>query len=238
LNPWFEFRRTLRSCGDDLFIGVIDARFEEWEGTEPHSTDGSLELLLNMRSVGLLDFVSEASPGRKEHETRNPGMKELLDRGVDFFVTWGADEVATPDQLERIFKFVRKEEFIAWFSLQYRNFVFDDRHFILGFNPPRIFRTKLETCYLEQFDWDDDPAYADGKVRMSYKHFSHKLVPGVLVDHFTWNDLERSKAKIRYQQKHFGHCGFRVEENGSIGFDPAYYSKISQPFPKVLELNG
>ncbi len=78
--------------------------------------------------------------------------------------------------------------------------------------------------------------HLDQEIR--YTCFTSRDIPVSLCYplHYTWLDNQRSKDKIAYQQKHFGHCSFRINDLGKLEFDPEYYTKIKSLPPKLYSV--
>lgn len=239
LDPWIKYKKENKD--NELLIACIDGKFQEFDdGTKNlNSQDGSLQQLLNYLHNNEIDFLRTLLEGQslKEHEVRNYPLKFLLEQNCNYIISIGTDEIFIYDQIIRIINYVKKDEFICYYNIQYKNFVFDKNHYILGFNPPRIWKTKYLDWQLKEFYWDDDILYVRGDEKMSYREFPNKLIPNVLVDHLTWCDPKRSQQKINYQEKHFAHgagCSFKVV-NDKVEFNLDYYKKINQMPPIVYE---
>ena len=234
LAPWISFR--LKNP-NKLTISCLDVKFLENAVGKEVSSDGSLEFLQSCYKINDIDNLQIIPTGLKEHEARNYGLKYLLSQDIDYLLTWGSDEVIGYNQIGSIYDFVAKDPFTAFFKIRYKNFVGDKNHYVLGFEPPRIFKVKLNgNVKLNEFFWDDDITYVDttnGSIR-SYKDFPSKTIPKILVNHYTWLNGPRSVAKIEYQRKHFGHCSYKYNDKQEISFDPSYYKKFNQEIPEIL----
>lgn len=232
LQNWISYREH-----NPLLINVLDVCFTE--NGEGNSTDGSLRLLKQYKNDFKIDFLNILPPGLKEHEARNVALKQLLEQGCSLIVSIGSDEIFLLSDIQKIFEYVKKEEFIAVFKIPYKNYVFDKWHFVRGFAPHRIWRVNYNGYKLNQFEWDDDISYIKDDEQILDKQLPIKIIPNIEIAHFTWCDLERSIDKIKYQELHFKNgagCSFRVN-NGKIEFNPEYYKKTNQSFPEVYEEN-
>ena len=62
--------------------------------------------------------------------------------------------------------------------------------------------------------------------------------------HHSWNNLERSKKKIDYQIKHFGHgnsnyCSFKFnQEKNCIEFNDEYFLLTGEKKPDIFEVEN
>lgn len=232
LSPWIEFRKT-----NPLLIVALDVCFDE--NGVGNSTDGSLELLTEYQEDGKIDYFQPLWAGLKEHEARNVALKWLLDQGVDLIISVGSDEIFKESEIKQIFDYVNKDKFTAVFKIHYKNYINDKSHYVLGFKPNRIWRVKYNNFKISEFFWDDDVKYLGKNSSVMDKDLPSKVIPNVIVDHFSWLDCERSRKKIEYQSNHFSPpiglgCSYKWE-NGKVVFDAEFYKKTCQPVPEIHE---
>ncbi len=238
--PWIEFFKS--QLKHDIVFSVIDTKFEENkdDNTTNNSNDGSLEKLRNYHNVRLIDHYIEFDKPLMEHDARSLALKPLLD-DCDYILSTAFDEKFSVKDIENIINFVEKNPLIVWFLINYKNYVFDKSHYVLGFRPPRVFKVNANNYKLNKWFWDDDVEYHGIITRdiISYKNLSSKVIPNVLVNHYTWLSDERSRLKVIYQQKHFAHgagCGYKWnEETRSIELNLEHYRKIGQIPPIIYQ---
>ena len=232
LQNWISWREH-----NPLVIAVLDVCFQENSGG--NSTDGSIQLLKQYKHDNKIDFFEILPPGLKEHEARNVALKYLLDAGVEIVWLLGSDEIYSYEEINNAIKYVKKEEFITWFRIEFKNLVFDDKHYIKGFNPGRIFRTNQNKLKIKEMYYDDDFLYTDGINNIDYKNLSHKQIPIHLCNplHYTWLDDDRSKKKWEYQIKRWGKngCSF-FYENEKIVFNKEFYKKNNISLPEIYSI--
>lgn len=242
LDHWIRLRKE----SQNIVIAVVHNCFlENHKNGEPiYSKDGTVEYLKQLEARKEIDYLTILDEPSLEHDARNKGLKQLLGENCDFIHTIGHDEIYTSDQIKKIYEYVKEKPFITWFGVNYKNYVFDENHYVLGFCPPRIFRTKLQSAKLNSFYWDDDIQYlADCGGVVSYVNLSYKPIPQsvALVNHYTWLSDERGRKKVEYQEKHFAPprglgCGFKWDyERNKLGFNLDYYKKTGQNLPEVLK---
>jgi hypothetical protein len=231
-----------------LVIICIDTKFKETEDNNPNpnSNDGTLELLNKYKEDGLIDYVITAPPGLMEHESRNLGLEIAKKEGCDLLASVGSDERFLYQDIESILEFIKKKKFICYFKLNYKNYVFDDKHFIEGFSPSRFWRINYGDMTLKEFYMDDDLSYTNGSITVHDKALACLTIPKsvAFVSHDSWNSPQRSKAKCLYQMSHFSKfhngdesvaCAFKWnEEKGNIEWNMAHFNKIQQSPPEVL----
>ncbi|MEK6878831.1 MAG: FkbM family methyltransferase [Nanoarchaeota archaeon] len=233
LKNWISYREH-----NSLLISVIDVCFQE--NGEKNSTDGSIQFLKQYKNDNKIDFFEVLPPGLKEHESRNVALKYLLNQGVDTIISIGSDEIFLLKEIDQIFKYVNKEEFIAVFKIPYKNYTFSKWQYTLGFCPNRIWRVNYNGWKINGFAWDDDQEYINDKGEKIFdKNLPIKIIPNILIKHYTWCDYSRSKEKILYQSAHFSHgagCGFRVnKDNTNIEFNIDHYKQTGQAIPELYD---
>jgi len=234
LAPWIEAKKTY-----DIDIYCLDGKFDDFDG-ETESTDGSLALLRDYDANKSI-YLIEHSSRFKEHEVRNIAVKRAFrDNPPDYIINWGIDEIATSNEVLYILKHAIDNPLYAYFRVNYKNFVFDKNHYVLGFCPPRIFKVDYNGHKLQKFYWDDDILYVKDESPVQYTVLPNNVVPNVKINHYTWCDYERSKKKIEYQSKHFASgagCSFKFDDaTKTISFNEEYYKKTGQPYPEVLSV--
>lgn len=230
LTPWIELKDEL-----GLVISAVSVPFAEYKdmAVPVDNTRDILEGYLARREIDFLftepDYLGEAA-------ARSLALNPLLSIDVETVQLLDGDEVMEPKQIRAAYKFVEKSEDVCWFSNHFRNYIGDGKGYVEGFCPPRFFRTKCGNLSLNRFVWDNDPVYRreDG-VEFDYRNLPASVMPKNLYypRHYTWMQNERSRLKIIYQTKHFGHCSYKWED-GEIKFNPDYYKKIGKPIPELI----
>lgn len=139
LKPWLEVKR--RATPDQFILSFSYGQFKEYAdlfGAAPIVYPAWYD-----RYKTNIDFF-QLLPPLSEAENRNAALKPLLEAGCDLIMLVdGQDEYFTVAQIDEIFNKVVLERYVSWFSIQYRNFVFNEKTYLAApFTPPRIFRTK------------------------------------------------------------------------------------------------
>ena len=135
-----------------------------------------------------------------------------------------------------------------WFSIPFKNYIFDAKQYVKGFCPPRIFRrTGGDMVYAEMdsFYFDNDIKYKLSgdtfRTECSYKDFSTRNIPENIVNggikHLTWLH-SNGKNKVLYQNQHFGHCSYKWnEEKQELEIDYDFYRKNGLDLPVIYKDN-
>lgn len=232
LENWIKYRET-----NPLLICCLDVCFAE--NGSGNSTDGSIELLTKYKEENKIDFFQILPPGLKEHEARNVGLKFLLEQNCEAIVSIGTDEKFLLKEICQIFNYVKKEEFIAIFKIHYKNYVGDEKHYVNGFTPSRIWRVNYQDKKIKECFWDDDLKYINKEgVEIIDKNLPSKIIPNIQIKHLTWLNDERSKRKIAYQNLHFKPygCGYKWnEKTQSVELNIEHYKNTGQTPPEIYE---
>lgn len=248
----------------DCYVVASNRHFAKFPRKQTDCTLDILEHLKLKYPNRFVGIDSKNSSVEHEHHAKNDALKLFTDwardnieaQNVDHVFIVDSDEFYSPEDIENIFDFVDNgpEKNSVWFSLALKNMVFDkNTYFKEPFAPPRIFKTSFSVdwtnpsgdFYLHSFFWDNDIAYGRQQDRQnstgdiplySYKAFAHAFIPKEVawIPHYTWLNDERSKHKVEYQNKHFGHCGFKWED-GNLKLNEEYYEKTGEKLPQIIE---
>ena len=234
LNPWLELKKEI---GDNLLIAGVSVPFLEYKGfqEEDNVTPDFLE--------SVCDYTVLSPKYIKEAEARDIAFQWLKTQNVDYYILADGDEIFDLNQIKNMIKFIKNNSFITWFSIAYKNYIWDKKHYIEEpFCPPRIFKSDSGIYIANKIFHDNDVAY-HGKITRnikSYKQFSSMCVPANIINphHYTWLNNNRSKLKCAYQLAHFGEnpgCSYRWDEKTeSVQFNEDFFRKTGQVTPQIL----
>ena len=234
------FHKYNQTVSNKILISVVHNCFlENHKNGEPLlSSDGTIEILNKFKSLGCIDYLFILEKPSLENEARNVALEPLLDQGVDYIWNQGSDEILKSGELSAIFNYINNDNLTAWYSINYKNYVFNDKSWVDGFCPPRIFKSKLGRLKIKGFYWDDDVEYiTENGIVCSYKNLSSRVIPKniAFVDHYTWLSNERSRKKVLYQEKHFaGGAGCSYKWNydlNKLEFNLDYFKRTGQNIP-------
>jgi glycosyltransferase involved in cell wall biosynthesis len=225
-----------RQASDELEeieeICVISSQFVGF----PEKDNGpTLRKVSEMLASSKATVINSPKP-LSEHEARNIPLHYFKEIGVDYVWLVDADELYTLEQIKGIISFLKNEPFAVWLSINFKNCVFDEKQWIDGFCPPRIFKTEVVNHNIDEFYWDNDVNYLNrfGE-KVSYQSLPTVVVPKAIahVKHLSWINSV-GKDKVEYQKKHFGRCSFQWnEETQSLEFDFNYFLLNAIPLPTV-----
>jgi hypothetical protein len=227
LSPWLQAKRQ-RLGGHDWSIVAVSVPFEGFN--QPRSDD-TLGVLQHAYSAKEIDELILSETPLKETEARGRALNWAIFNESDLSWQADGDELITTEQIKRIAKFVEDRPLISSFRLSLKNYVFDDKTYLVEpFTPMRIHR--LSTYgggYRAAGFYDDNNVWYSGVIARDVKKdvsLSESLVPKTVafIPHYTWMNDYRSKAKIEYQTKgRSWNCSYLWdEENGGLKFNPAF----------------
>lgn len=245
LAPWIQARHDALN-GHDFVIAAVSVPFKEYKEMVI-IPDSTTELLREFYNDLKIDHFIDGPQFITEAEARDKALQLLLADNVDAVILIDGDEFFTEEQIAKIFDYVTLNKWITWFSLSYKNYVFDKNTYLVDpFTPPRIFIVNSNGYRLNKVFWDNDLSYTGQVVQagslvmktISYRELPTKIIPKQIanIKHLTWLSDEKSKKKCEYQKKHFGHCGYTWGENG-LEFNKEFYLQKGLEFPRTMKEN-
>ncbi len=221
---------------DVVSISVPFKEYEDMEGCQ--NDDGSIEIIQSCpwarKVITEPKFISEA-------EARNLALQELLKNQPDFIWLQDADEIPTVTELENIYKFIQDWPSVSY-NLNYKNYFgdYENKTWVDGFCPPRIFRTKLGVKKIHRVFWDNDISYLNefGN-EISYKDLASYSVSREVahIRHLSWLN-QGAKSKINYQNLHFQNSGCSYkwdEEKQEVLIDYDFFKVRNLPAPIIYK---
>jgi len=199
-----------------------------------NKNDGTTESLFNFYKDQLIDNIFTGPTHIQEHQARDLCLQYLKVKDCDIIWMVDGDEFYSISDIESIKRFVESNPDYYWYSINFKNYIFDGKQWIDGFCPPRIFKTKFNSLSIDKFYWDNDILYKNDKEEsFNYKNLQNTQIPKEVahIKHMTWLH-SNSKEKYEYQMKHFGHCGyFWNQDKQEIEFNKEFYiqNNIDQP---------
>ena len=237
---------------DNFVVSAVSVPFEEYKDVDDFK-DNTTDILRELVEQRKLKYLVDKPAFIKEHDARNLALQSLAKYNIDYIWLVDSDEIYTKKQIDDICKYV-KSSGANFFSLSLKNFVFDKKHYLeQPFCPPRIFKTKVADSPLTAFYWDNDGSYmCSGRLMawgqefisaqaLSYKQLGElEAVPAdiAFIDHYSWLNNEIGKRKVAYQLKHFGHCGYKWnDEQKCLEFDEEFHKKNNENIPTVKAIS-
>lgn len=183
-----------------------------------------------------IDILFKEPKFVKESEARNFCLEYLKNQNSDIIWIVDGDELYTVSDINNIINYINKNPNNYWYSINFKNYIFDGSQWIDGFCPPRIFRTQSDILNIDSFYWDNDICYKsiDNKL-YNYKNLQNLEIPKEVahIKHMTWLH-SNGKNKYEYQMKHFGDCGYKWNYiSNKLEFNLDFYLKNNQQLPTI-----
>lgn len=240
LRPWFDL--NLQVLGIELKISAVSGMFKEYAelgyGENALDIETARELLCHKKypfdSLSLINdpySITDTNQLRffSEAETRDFALRYLLSEKVDLVWLLDGDEIYRARQIESIISYICKNGLADWYSITFKNYIFDGKVWLGGFHPPRIFWTNRRQGIRSLYS-DNIILYCDGSRSVE---LSGMIIPQEIahIKHLTWLHIN-GKKKYEYQMRHFGECSYvwNYKEN-KLEFNEEYYRKYGQQLP-------
>lgn len=219
-------------CG----VSIPFAEYFDLNQTKDCTTD----FLIDLHKKQLIDQLFTEPNYIKEHEARDLCLQYLKNANCDTIWMVDGDEFYSVEDIKNIINFINDNPNYYWYSINFKNYIFDGKQWIDGFCPPRIFRTKSNILNIDKFYWDNDICYQDeNKKIFNYKLLDNLIIPKEIahIKHMTWLH-ENGRAKYEYQMKHFGYCGYKWNyESQQLELNEDFFLKTNQKIPNILKDN-
>lgn len=208
----------------NIVIADVSIPFKEYNKTEYSILeDGTVKIIIDLANQGLIDKVFIEPKFILESEVRNLALEYLKEQKCDYIFIVDADELYSQEDIDKIVNFIKFNNLIDCFKINFKNYIFDGNEWIDGFCPFRIFRT-LASGGIKEFYWDNDVIFHSGK---KHEELSTIIIPKNIshIKHMTWVN-NKGKRKVEYQMKHFGLCSYKWnEKKQTLEFNEEYYNK-------------
>ena len=215
-------------------IAAVSIPFEEYFYLNQEN-DGTSDELKKLNENGLIDEVFTEPRYLKEHKARDLCLQYLRANGCDVVWLVDGDEFYTEQDIKNIISFVNQNENYCWYSINFKNYIFDGKQWTDGFCPPRIFRSTFGKSKINSFFWDNDIVYEYNNNALSYKDIPNLEIPRSVchVKHLTWMH-ENGKSKYEYQMKHFGACSYKWNyQKNELEFNEDFFIRNNVAKPKI-----
>jgi len=200
-----------------------------------NTDDGTTEEIVNLYKEGSIDYTFTNPKYIKEHLARDLCLQYLKFKECDLFWLVDGDEFYSLKDIKNIISFVESNQEYCWYTINFKNYIFDGKQWIDGFCPSRIFRKNFNDFKIQSFYWDNDIGYEKDNKIYNYKDLPKLEVPKDIahIKHLTWLHLN-GKDKYEYQMKHFGYCGYIWNyELNQLEFNKEFYLKTNQQLPTI-----
>jgi hypothetical protein len=234
LSSWLNIDKN-------LIFAAASCKFDQYIDIDYHQEDTETIYKLTAQYKDKFPYIY-TEPVANDSTVRNFPLQFLLNQDVDYIWLLDEDEFYTENQITKIINFIEQESFVPYFKIHFKNYFNDNQHWIDGFCPPRIFKTKFNNLKLDSFYYENDVYYIDkNNNKIDYKHLSSISIPKTVahIDHYSWCGSEEFlKNKVKYQNHRYkGICSYEWNESKNcLDFNENFYKMIGQPIPEVHRL--
>jgi len=216
-------------------ISVVSVPFIEYFNIKLEE-DSTIEILKNLKIDNHIDALFIEPKFIKESDARDLCLQYLKSVNCDAVWMVDGDELYTDEDIKNIINFVTDNPKNYWYSINFKNYIFDAKQWIDGFCPPRIFKTNVGLLSIDKFYWDNDIVYKDiDNNFFNYKCLENITIPQNIanIKHMTWLHTN-GRQKYEYQLAHFGHCGYKWNyEVNKLEINTDFYLKNNLQIPTI-----
>jgi hypothetical protein len=245
--PWVKFKEGMAQKGVEIIMTAVSYTFLENRELFPEMFEENRATIEEIEKSNYFSFIFSDKEAALETNLQEAGVRDkalqfLKSQNVDFIWLWDGDEFATTDELNSIYSYLSFPHEFAWFSISYKNYVFDNKTYLSDpFTPPRIFKANYFGRKIHRFYLDNDISYLtkDGE-EIRFQSLPHRIIPRRIawIKHLSWLSDERSKRKIKYQLSHFGKyggdCSYAWDEkNNKLIFNLDFFKKRGEMVPQT-----
>jgi len=224
LAPWLAAKAS-RLGGHDYVIAAVSCPFS---GFPDAKDDGAVDYLFKQVGHEKIDHLVVSDVPIPETEARGRALRWLVEHGATYIWQVDADENYTPAQITAILRFIEGRP-ADWYRLCLRNQVFTpNRHLVEPFTPPRIHRVYNPGGFVAAGFHQDNNVYYErpwSGERVLDTQMASLTVPkgAAWIDHASWLNNARSKAKIDYQRaRGWSSCSFSWDDSqGGLIWNPS-----------------
>lgn len=235
--PWHEIKKNKQLIPDieDLKISFGHGCFEETYnlGFSLYSKDGTCDLIKQQKEQGIIDDLVIYDTPQKEYEMWTNNFLTLKKYDIDLLIMVNVDEIWTLDEIRRMIKYVKNNDLVDYFKINFKNYCIDYSTWVDDFIVPRIWFTKKEPK-LRSFYRDDLVDFEDGSQDSSH---SHLVIPKNLVfpKHYSWvGSEEYLKRKLNFQSLRYGTCSYAWDDTlKKLKLNEEFYLKYNVPKPRL-----
>lgn len=175
---------------------------------------------------------------------RNKPLDFLIDQNVDYIWLLDGDEFYTDEEIDKIVDFINFNKFTPFFKINFKNYFNDEKHWLDGFCPPRIFKLKINNLKLYKFYFENDLYYINSNnENIDYKTLSYLEIPKNIahIKHYSWcGSKDFLKNKVKYQNLRYnGICSYKwndKENRLELNIED-FYKKFNIQPPIIFEDN-
>jgi hypothetical protein len=143
------------------------------------------------------------------------------------------DEIWEPEEIKKLIKYVKNNELVDYFKINFKNYCIDYKTWVDDFIVPRVWFVNKNKG-LKRFYQDELVEYEDGTRDVNR---SHMTVPKHLIfpKHYSWvGTSDYLKRKLEFQRLRFGICSYSWDQvNDKLQLNDEFYNKFGVPKPSL-----
>jgi hypothetical protein len=234
LSAWKNIKEI--SC-----TAVSSYKYQDYAecGWDVDDTETPIQLLTEHR-----DFIDYICLGKQSNDSfsRNSPLNHLLTHDIDYIWLLDQDEIYSEEEINNVIEFIKNNQNYCTYKINFKNFVFSEKTYIEGFNPPRIFAVNANgKKTISHFYYENDIAYNINNQLIDYKQLPILEIPKEICNpiHYSWcGDSEFLKAKVNYQLKRYnGICSYKWnEKENQLEFNQEFYKMTCTEIPKIHDI--
>jgi hypothetical protein len=233
IKPWKKLKDEY-----NLYFYVGSCQFPIYANLGYEDNNASTVEMLKNEYSNIIDYLYTPSKPKKEEDLRNKCLEVFKGKGVDLMWVVDSDEFFTEKEICNVLDYVRQNNHIDWYSLQYKNYVGDGEGWV-DFEAPRLWWMNRNKG-IRSFHRDCWVIYNNEK---ECRQANWKTIPKKIAvpRHMTWvASFDESRpsdvrAKIRYQNINYSDgCGFKWDEKkGELSFNEEWLKTNNKKMPKI-----
>lgn len=226
IEKTLTFWNDIKLDGVNFTVCVISVPFIEYK--EIHfEKDGSVEFIKSLPKNNIQECIFKPE-FITEKMARGIATKSLTKNDIDFLWMADTDEYYTLDDVKKIINYLKNSNYPCH-SINFKNYIFDGKHYLDDFCAPRINYIKQQKV-LSFYD-DNQIIYE------KYGVVKPKPIPKEVawIKHLTWLH-ENGKQKVEFQLKHYGDCSYRWnEDKKQLELDLDFYKRHGYVTPNIIK---
>jgi hypothetical protein len=237
LEHWQKF------SNENFIFAAASCKFDQYININYLEKDTRTIELLSTKYKKMFNYIYQEDVSN-DSIVRNKPLEYLINQNVDYIWLLDGDEFYSNQDINNILNFINFNKFIPFFKINFKNYFNDQKHWVDGFCPPRIFKVKINNLRLHEFYFENDLYYLNSNNEtVDYKSLSNIEIPKSLahIKHYSWcGSKDFLKNKIKYQNLRYnGICSYKwndSEERLELDIDN-FYKRFNIEIPNIFEDN-
>jgi hypothetical protein len=235
--PWNEIKKDKNLIPEitDIKICLGHGCFEETFalGFPILSSDDTCEVAKDLKEKGEIDELIIYDTPQKEYDMWTNNFLKLKELDIDLLIMVNVDEIWTVDEIKKLIKFVKSNDLVDYFKVNFKNYCIDYNTWVDDFIVPRVWFVNKNQG-LKRFYQDELVEYNNGNKDINCSHLN---VPNTLIfpKHYSWvGSKEYLQRKLKFQALRFGICSYSWDDkNDKLQLNDEFYLKFNLQKPAL-----